>query len=157
VPLRLPLPWRAFTLESPLPPEQVEAVIVRALRTEVVRGFTKTADGFRFLEKLGTSMRSGWLLVSCRLEGSEAQGEGTTSRLRVRMRGPLAGIAMLGASATLLPIALLITALRRPSEVDLGRVLLFALLGPVVWLWFSREYDRGARALEKRLRSALQR
>jgi hypothetical protein len=132
-------------------------VIVRALRTEVVRGFTKTADGFRFLEKLGTSMRSGWLLVACRIEAGQPQGEKTMSRLRVRMRGPLAGIAMLGLSATLLPVGLLVAALARPSEIDTGRVLLFALLGPVAWLWFSRDYDRGARALEKRLRSALQR
>ena len=156
VPLRFPLPWRAFALESPLPPEQVEAVILRTLRTEVVRGFTKTADGFRFLEKLGSSMRSGWLLVRVRIEGDEPQGA-TRSRVRVQMRGPLAGIAMLGASATLLPVGLRASALRRPPEIDLGRVLLFALLGPVAWLWFSREYDRGARAVEKRLRSALQR
>ena len=73
------------------------------------------------------------------------------------MRGPLAGIAMLGAAAILLPADVVATVIARPADVQLGRISLLVLLGPVTWFVFSLEYDRGARALEKRLRGVLQR
>src|SRR5580698_4841588 len=95
-PFRLPVPWRTFTLEAPLSPEQVEAVVVRALRTDVIRGFSKSEHGFRFLQKLGSTLRSGWMDVSCGIERAGAESDAATSRLRVRMRGPWAGIVMLG-------------------------------------------------------------
>jgi hypothetical protein len=154
---RIPVPWRSFTVDVPLSPDQVEAVVVRALRTEVVRGFVKSADGFRFLQRLGSSLRSGWLLVSCRVQRTAPDSESATTRLRVRMRGPLAGIAMLGAAAILLPADVVATVIARPADVQLGRISLLVLLGPVTWFVFSLEYDRGARALEKRLRGVLQR
>jgi hypothetical protein len=155
--LRFPLPWRAFTLDTPLSRDQVEAVVVRALRTESIRGFSTWADGFSFLQRLGGSLRSGWMLVTCRIQRIGPPSEATTSRLSVRMRGPIVGVVMLGASTLLLPVALVEAAMRGPSEPGLGGVLLFSLLGTVAWFVFSLEYDRGARALEKRLRSALQR
>ncbi len=157
VPYRLPVPWRTFTLDAPLPPDQVEAVVVRALRTDIIRGFSKSEHGFRFLQQVGGTLRRGWLDVSCGIERAGAESDAATSRLRVRMRGPLSAIVMLGGGAIALPTALVVGAIQKPGELDIGRLLLFGLLGPVAWFVFSREYDRGARALEKRLRSALQR
>ncbi len=154
---RLPVPWRTFTLDAPLSPEQVEAVVVRALRTDVIRGFSKSDHGFRFLQQVGGPLRRGWLDVSCGIERAGAEPDATTSRLRVRMRGPLSAIVMLGGAAIALPAALVVAAIQKPGELDVGRLLLFGLLGPVAWFVFAREYDRGARALEKRLRGALQR
>ena len=157
VPLRLPVPWRTFTLETPLSPEQVEAVVVRALRTDVIRGFSKSEHGFRFLQKLGSTLRSGWMDVSCGIERAGAASDAATSRLRVRMRGPWSGIVMLGGAAIVLPTVLVVAAIQNHGGLDVGRLGVAGLVGPVAWFVFALEYDRGARALEKRLRSALRR